>query len=96
VQELTLSGVITLERWVSVGSYRYYGRFLDPAENVYEFEVFTGRLDGGVGGLWLNGMRHRETFINLAVDQEGFMLRGEDGTTAAFGCPTSPGTSGPP
>ena len=83
-----LSGTLVLERWSHARTFRYYGAFRDPAGNVYELEVFTGNLEGGVGGTWLNGMRHRETHINLRVFEGGFVVQTEDGIVVQYKCGT--------
>ncbi len=83
---MELKGVLVLERWTHERTYRYYGRFQDPVGNVYELEVFTGYLEGGVGGTWVNGMAHRATYINLRVHQEGFVVQTEDGVVVEYRC----------
>ena len=83
---MELSGILQLERWATERTYRYYGRFLDPVGNVYELEVFTGHLEGGVGGTWVNGMAHRGTYINLRVHESGFVVQTEDGVVVEYAC----------
>jgi hypothetical protein len=86
-QGMLIRGALQLEDWTAYhGTYRLYGRFHDPLGNQYEFEVFTNQPQGGVGGLWVNGMRHRETHIQVIIQQGGFVIRSEDGITAAYRC----------
>ncbi len=80
-----LTGVLTIERWTHYDTHRIYGVFQDPTGNVYEIEVMTNQ-PGGVGSAWMNGMRHRETYIELALHDGGFVIRTEDGVTSQFSC----------
>ena len=80
-----LQGIFIVERWMTQASYRYYGRFQDTYGNIVEFEVMSPYA-GGTGGAWTNGMRHRETYITLQVQQNGFVIRTEDGITSQFTC----------
>lgn len=89
--QMTLKGVLLLERWNTAASYRYYGLFQDPLGNVYELEVMTPNLEGGVGSTWVNSMRHRETFIELQVSEQGFVVRTEDGVAVTYTCGAAPG-----
>jgi len=59
---------------------RIYGQFHDAQRNLMEFEVITNQ-PGGVGGMWFNNARHRETHITLVVlDNQTFDIHGPAGT----------------
>ncbi len=82
---LRMQGTLMIERWYTLRSYRYYGRFGDAAGNLHEFEVFSPG-ESGTGSTWTNSMRHRETFIGFQLLQKGFVIRTEDGVVAQFQC----------
>ena len=86
-QGVPVQGHIQLEDWTAYhGTHRLYGLFHDPAGNQYEFEVFTNQSQGGVGGLWVNNMRHRETHVQVQMHQGGFTIVSEDGASASYTC----------
>ena len=87
-----ISGLLQLERWITSAPFRYYGRFQDAAGNLHELEVRTADTGGGVGSVWTNGMRHRETHVHLAVAADtAFVLRSEDGAVVSYRCTRPPG-----
>lgn len=82
-----VKGRIQVEDWTAYhGTYRVYGLFFDPERNRYEFEVMTNQPEGGVGGLWVNGMRHRETHVQVQLYSTGFTIWSEDGARADYEC----------
>jgi hypothetical protein len=80
-----MQGVFVIERWTTMRAYRYYGQFQDTMGNLQEFEVFSP-TESGTGSTWANGARHRETFINFQLAQNGFTIQTEDGILAQFQC----------
>ena len=57
-----------------------YGQFHDPQRNLIEFEIITNQ-PGGVGGMWFNNARHRETHIKLVVlNNQTFDIHGPAGS----------------
>lgn len=80
-----IRGMMQVERWDYYDTHRIYGQFQDGAGNLIELEVMTNQ-PGGVGGLWFNHARHRETHIDLRIVGDGFVLRTEDGAVAQFVC----------
>jgi hypothetical protein len=82
---MPLQGTVTLERWSHERTFRHYGQFQDAMGQVHEFEVFSGG-EGGVGSVWTNGARHRESRIQLSVVQGGYVIQIEDGSVAQLQC----------
>lgn len=86
VNGAAINGTYQLEDWRAYhNTLRHYGYFRSANGAVWEFEVFAGQ-GGGVGGLWMNGMRHRETHIQLSVGGGGFVLHTEDGAIVNARC----------
>ena len=83
--KIPLQGTVTLERWSHEGAFRHYGQLQDGMGQVHEFEVFSGG-EGGVGSVWTNGARHRESRIQLSVVQGGYVIQIEDGSVAQLQC----------
>ena len=84
-QGTPIEGQIQIERWSYHDTHRIYGQFSNPAGTLIEMEVFTNQ-PGGVGGMWFNHARHRETRIYLQRVGGGFVVRTEDGAAAQFAC----------
>lgn len=84
-QGVPYQGLVQVERWSYHDTHRIYGRFADPRGTLVELEVFTNQ-PGGVGGLWVNHARHRETRIHLQWTGRGYLLRTEDGGAAVLAC----------
>jgi hypothetical protein len=78
-------GVMQIERLLYYDTHRIYGQFRDSYGNLAEFEVLTNQ-PGGVGGLWLNHARHRETRIQLQLLNDGFVVTAEGGAAARYFC----------
>jgi hypothetical protein len=78
-------GVMQIERLLYYDTNRIYGQFQDSYGNQAEFEVLTNQ-PGGVGGLWLNHARHRETRIQLQLLNDGFVVTAEGGAAARYFC----------
>lgn len=78
-------GVMQIERLLYYDTNRIYGQFQDSLGNLAEFEVLTNQ-PGGVGGLWLNHARHRETRIQLQLLEDGFVVTAETGAAARYFC----------
>ena len=80
-----IRGIVQVERLPYSQTNRIYGRFHDERRNLMEFEVITNQ-PGGVGGMWFNNARHRETHITLVVlDNRTFDIHGPAGT-ARYAC----------
>jgi hypothetical protein len=84
-QGVPYQGLMQIERWSHHGTHRVYGRFHDPAGTLVEMEVFTNQ-PAGVGGLWVNYARHRETRIHLQRAGNGYLVRTEDGAATRLAC----------
>jgi len=80
-----LTGEYRKEYWSHYDTYRHAGTFTDPRGNRYDFAVFTAS-DQGVGGAWMNHMKHRETRVFFRADPGGFILRDETGQVLRFTC----------
>jgi hypothetical protein len=79
-------GFLRIERLLYDDTHRIYGHFQDSYGNLAEFEVLTNQ-PGGVGGLWLNHARHRETRIQLQLlNDGGFVVTAEGGVAARYFC----------
>jgi hypothetical protein len=79
-------GFLRIERLLYDDTHRIYGHFQDSYGNLAEFEVLTNQ-PGGVGGLWLNHARHRETRIQLQLlNDGGFVVTAEGGIAARYFC----------
>ena len=78
-------GVMQVERWSYHDTHRVYGQFTNSAGTLIEMEVFTNQ-PGGVGGMWFNHAKHRETRIQIQQVGGGFVVRTEDGAAARFAC----------
>jgi hypothetical protein len=78
-------GVMQIERLLYYDTHRISGQFRDAYGNLAEFEVLTNQ-PGGVGGLWLNHARHRETRIQLQLLNDGFVVTAEGGVAARYFC----------
>ncbi len=84
-QGQVIRGVVQVERLPYSQTNRIYGQFHDAQRNLMEFEVITDQ-PGGVGGMWFNNARHRETHITLVVlDNQTFDIHGPAGT-ARYAC----------
>ena len=84
-QGQVIRGIVQVERLPYSQTNRIYGQFHDPQRNLMEFEVVTNQ-PGGVGGMWFNNARHRETHITLVVlDNQTFDIHGPAGT-ARYAC----------
>jgi hypothetical protein len=84
-QGMPINGVLSVERWSHHDTHRVYGQFQDARGTLYELEVFTNQ-PGGVGGMWVNHARHRETRIHLQMVSNGFVVQMEDGGVVQFVC----------
>lgn len=84
-QGVPYQGSMQIERWDHHGTHRVYGRFSDPAGTLVEMEVFTNQ-PAGMGGLWFNHARHRETRILLQQAGGGYLVQTEDGGVAQLAC----------
>jgi hypothetical protein len=78
-------GVMQIERLLYYDTNRIYGQFRDSYGNLAECEVLTSQ-PGGVGGLWLNHAKHRETRIHLQLLNDGFVVTAEGGAAARYFC----------
>jgi hypothetical protein len=79
-QGQVIRGVVEIEWLPYSQTNRIYGQFRDPPGNLMEFEVITNQ-PGGVGGMWFNHARHRETHIELVIlNNQSFDIRGPAGT----------------
>jgi len=84
--EVPIQGMVQIERWSHERTHRIYGLMSDPQQTRIEFEVFTNQPQGGVGGVWVNGMQHRATHMQLVTTPQGFVIYPETGGQAVFTC----------
>ncbi len=68
------------------GTVRLFAEMIDNSRNLVNFEVFLTQGTQGTGSVWVNGMRHRETFMTLVVQPNGFIIYPETGGGAQFIC----------
>lgn len=59
-----LRGQLLVEYLAYSQTYGYYGTMFDAGGTRYDFEVISNQ-NGGVGGAWVNGARHRESRIEM-------------------------------
>lgn len=59
-----LQGQLLVEYLAYSQTYGYYGTLFDASGTRYDFEVISNQ-NGGVGGAWVNGARHRESRIEM-------------------------------
>jgi hypothetical protein len=78
-------GVVQIERWDYHDTHRFYGQFSDAYGTLIELEVFTNQPQG-VGGMWYNHARHRETRIHVQQVQGGYVVTTEDGVVSRLAC----------
>ncbi len=79
-QGQVIRGVVQIEWLPYSQTNRIYGQFRDPPGNLIGFEVITYQ-PGGVGGMWFNHARHRETHIELVIlNNQSFDIHGPAGT----------------
>lgn len=90
VDGVSLSGQYQKEFWRHHNTYRHAGVFLDTKGNRYDFEVFSGS-DEGVGGAWMNHMKHRYTQIDFKAYPGGLSLVSRDGQVLTFRCTATGG-----
>lgn len=69
-----VTGQISVEYLITFSTYRHYGSFRDTQGNTLEMEVNSNQ-NGGVGSVWLNGARHRETQVELQYDGNQVFIR---------------------
>ncbi len=68
------------------GTVRLFGQMFDPLGNLVNFEVFLQGVGRGTGSVWINNQRHRETYMNLVVVENGLEIYPETGDVARFEC----------
>ena len=68
------------------GTVRLFGNMRDSAGNLVNFEVFLQGGNISTGSVWINGARHKETFMRLVVVNMGFEIYPETGDVARFAC----------
>jgi hypothetical protein len=79
-QGRVIRGIVQVERLPYSQTNRIYGQFRDTQRNLMAFEVITNQ-PGGVGGMWFNNARHRETHITLVMlNNQTFAIHGPAGT----------------
>lgn len=68
------------------GMVRLFGHMRDAAGNLVNFEVFLQGGGEGTGSVWINGARHRETFMRFVLGRLSFDIYPETGGLAHFTC----------
>ena len=73
----------------TIGQILYYsdhGTFFDGGGTRFDFEVISNQ-NGGVGGAWVNGARHRESRIEMRYAGNQMRINNLDtGQSGAFIC----------
>ena len=81
-----LQGQLLVQYLAYSQTYGYYGTFYDAGGTRYDFEVITNQ-QGGVGGAWVNGARHRENRIQMQYSGNNMYIRDLDtGQQGSFSC----------
>lgn len=81
-----LSGQLLVQYLAYSQTYGYYGTLFDTSGTRYDFEVISNQ-NGGVGGAWMNGARHRESRIEMRYSGNQMMIANLDtGQSGSFIC----------
>lgn len=83
---LPLQGQLLVQYLTYSRTYGYYGTFFDGGGTRFDFEVISNQ-NGGVGGAWVNGARHRESRIEMRYAGNQMRINNLDtGQSGAFIC----------
>ncbi len=81
-----LQGQLLVQYLAYSQTYGYYGTFYDAARTRYDFEVISNQ-NGGVGGAWINGARHRESHIEMRYSgNQMYIVDLDTGQNGSFLC----------
>ena len=81
-----LQGQLLVEYLAYSQTYGYYGTLFDAGGTRYDFEVISNQ-NGGVGGAWINGARHRESRIEMRYSGNNMAIVNLDtGQNGSFIC----------
>lgn len=69
-----LQGVFKVDYYPRSNTYNHHAVFRDQAGNRYDIEVISNQ-NGGVGGAWQNGARHREMKIEMRYSGKSLWIR---------------------
>ncbi len=69
-----MEGGLKVEYWPRSDTYQHHAVFFDAYRNRYDVEVVSNQ-NGGVGGAWQNGMRHREMRIEMRYQGKRITIR---------------------
>ncbi|WP_298838707.1 hypothetical protein [uncultured Roseobacter sp.] len=69
-----LEGVFKVDYYPRSDTYNHHAVFRDQAGNRYDIEVISNQ-NGGVGGAWQNGARHREMKIEMRYSGNSLFIR---------------------
>ena len=82
----SMSGRLLVQYLTYSDTYSYNGTFYTSDGTRYDFEVISNQ-NGGVGGAWVNGARHREAHIEMRYSGRTFVIRDTDnGGSGRFVC----------
>ncbi|MGH1464891.1 MAG: hypothetical protein ACRBBQ_05980 [Cognatishimia sp.] len=68
------------------GTIQLFGDLRNSQQQIINFEVFLTGGSQGTGAFWINGASHRSTYMQLIMQNGGFVIRTEDGVTAHYRC----------
>ena len=81
-----MEGGLKVEYWPLSDTYQHHAVFFDANGNRYDVEVVSNQ-NGGVGGAWQNGARHREMHIEMRYQGKRLAIRELNGPrSGAFTC----------
>lgn len=81
-----LTGHFKVDYWPRSGTYSHTGVFEDRQGNRYDLEVISNQ-NGGVGSVWRNRERHRESRIEMRYSGNQFVIADLDnGGSGQFFC----------
>lgn len=81
-----MSGQLAVQYLTYSDTYSYNGTFFTADGTRYDFEVISNQ-NGGVGGGWVNGARHREARIEMRYFGRNFVIADLDnGGQGRFTC----------
>ncbi|WP_299846234.1 hypothetical protein [uncultured Roseovarius sp.] len=81
-----LQGQVLVQYLTYSQTYGYYGTLYDAGGTRYDFEVISNQ-NGGVGGAWVNGARHRGSKIEMRYQGNNMSIVNLDtGQQGTFVC----------
>lgn len=69
-----MEGGLKVDYWPRSDTYQHHAVFFDAYGNRYDVEVVSNQ-NGGVGGAWQNGARHREMHIEMRYFGKRIVIR---------------------